>query len=512
MVDSRVRRAVGAMRTAAGKRTGTGALLAAALFLAGASPAPSAGATPVLEADAFVRAEGADDFAPTKGGAAVAPSSSVRTAPGVSSGLTIAEGVSVRMAPSTTFGIRSTSWLPPEHPGASPVRAFQVQLSEGEIDLEAHDPTGALGILVMLPGGRSVALWRGSGNVAIHGDDVAVALYDGMAIAGAGQKWRPLLPRTGVILGAKTVSATHAVPDAPAWIEGARASTPPFAVVRGDERAIVGGDWVPVTDAASYRVEVGADAHLTGAIATSKSDAASMKTDPLAPGAYFARVRVVAADGIEGAPSTVKALRVARLSLPPLAVSAPGGAVVLAAAQAVTLDDPRDLEVATASDYDPKALPRWIPASSELTLGGAAKRTLLIRHASSHVQTKLLLVRRQLHAHVSFNPPRPVWPQTPVDIVVKVEDPTGYLDPSLEPLAIDVHVDLDRPDLAWKHTGDTWTARVEPMAPPGPWVVRVGVQDRAGVAIGASLIDVDQVDGPGIVQAKYAPGDAQVMK
>ena len=158
----------------------------------------------------------------------------------------------------------------------------------------------------------------------------------------------------------------------------------------------------------------------------------------------------------------------------------------------MTLDDPRDIEVATASEYDPNAAPRWIPASSELTLGASRKRTLLIRHASSHVQTKLLLVRRQLHAHVSFNPPRARWPETPVDVVVKVEDPSGYLDPSLEPLTIDVRVDLDKPELTSGPTkGDTWTARVPPHAPPGPWVVRVSVQDRAGVPIGASLLDVD---------------------
>jgi hypothetical protein len=472
-------------------RSGTFLALAAAAFLlTGAASAPVA-PNPTLGGDAFVRAEGGDDFAPTKTGATVSPSSSVRTAPGVSASMKVTDGVIVRMAPSTTFALRAPSWLPVEHPGASPVRAVQLQLSEGEVDLEARDPSSAMGFLVLLPGGRSVALWRGSANVAIHGDDVAVALYDGMAIAGAGQKWRPLSPRTGVVLGPKTVSATHPVPEAPVWIEGTRATTPSFALVRGDDRAAVGADWQAIPDATSYRVETGPVAELNGALAITKTDGTSMKTDPVTPGSYYTRVRALSSDGIIGAPSPVKALRVAKLSLPPLAFAAAGGAVVLASTEAVTLDDPRDIEVATASEYDPNALPRWVPAESALTLGAAAKRTLLIRHAPSHIQTKLLLVRRELHAHVSFNPPRPRWPETPVDIVVKVEDASGYLDPAREPLAFDVRVDLEQPVLNWNHTGDTWIARVPPHAPPGPWVVRVSVQDRAGVTIGASLLDVD---------------------
>jgi hypothetical protein len=487
-----------------------GALVVSGVFLSGAAPAPPSGPTPVLKGDAFVRPEGADDFSPMKAGTALAAGSSIRTAPGVTTSLKIAEGVSIRMAPSTTFTLRATSLLPSEHPGATAVHAFQVQLSEGEIDLEAHDPGGALGLLALLPGGRSVALWRGSGNVAIHGDDVAVALYEGMGIAGSGAKWRPLLPNTGVVLSPRNISATHATPAAPSWVDGSSATTPPFAIVRGDERAAVGGDWGAVPGAVAYRVEVGSDPKMIGPLQISKTDRSTMKTDPVPPGGYFVRVRALTADGLEGPASTPKALRVARLIVPSLAFSAPGGAIVLSDNQAVRLDDPHDIEVATASEFDPNAAPRWVPATSDLTLAGSTKRTVLIRHDPSHVQTKLLLVSRQLHAHVSFNPPHPRWPESPVDVVVKVDDPSGYLDAAREALQIDVLVDLDKPSLTWAHEGNTWTARVPPHAPPGPWVVRVSVQDRTGVPIGAALLDVD--GPPQIQKARLSSGDLQVSK
>jgi hypothetical protein len=85
--------------------------------------------------------------------------------------------------------------------------------------------------------------------------------------------------------------------------------------------------------------------------------------------------------------------------------------------------------------------------------------------------------------------------------MVKVEDPSGYLDPARETLTFDVHVDLDKENLSWSHTGDTWTARVAPHVPPGPWVVRVGARDWTGMAVGEALLDVD---GPQLRQAGAA--------
>jgi hypothetical protein len=121
------------------------------------------------------------------------------------------------------------------------------------------------------------------------------------------------------------------------------------------------------------------------------------------------------------------------------------------------------------------------------------------------METKLFLVRRELRARVSFNPSGPRWPENPIDITVKVEDLSGYLDPAREPVNFEVRVDLDVTPLSWTHSGDTWKARVTPRGGPGPWVVRVNVADRAGVPIGASLIDVD---GPVVPRATFRGGES----
>jgi hypothetical protein len=473
---------------------GIGVLVSGSLTIAGSAQAVEP--TPTLKGKGLVRTSGDADFAPAADGTALASGAGVQAPSDRQVAIRVGPGVFIHLAPSSEVMVRPALWLPAERPGASPVRALQVILTSGEIDLESHAPGGDLGLQVMLPGGRSVALWRGDANVALSGDTVTSALYDGMAIAGtAAGKWKPLTPGNGVVLAAKANPVGKVSPGVATWADAASSGAPPFALVRGDERATLGAAWSAVQGAASYRVEFAPTADFSGPVLTSSTENPSFKTEALGPGSYYLRVRSISADGLEGPLSTPKALRVAKLTIPPLATATAQGAIVIAGTQAVTLDDPRDIEVATASEFDPTAAPRWVPATEELSLGSATRRVLRIRHIPSQVESSLILVRRQLRAHISFTPAQAHWPDNPVDIIVKVDDPSGYIDAAHEPLTIDAQVDLDRLALNWAHNGDTWTARVPPRAPPGPWVVRVNVQDKTGVGIGASLIDIDDAHG-----------------
>ncbi len=462
------------------------------LSLTVGASARAAEPTPTLKGQGLVRPSADADFAPAADGAALPSGFAVKAPSDREVTIRVGQGVLVHLAPDTEVTVRPASWLPPERPGAPPTRALQVILSKGELDLESHAPANDLGLLVMLAGGRSIALWRGDASVAFDGDTVTSALYGGMAIAGASATaWKPLTPGSGVVLAPKGNPIGKASPGAPVWANARNSPVPPFALVRGDERATLGASWSAVPGAASYRVEFAPTADFSGPVSYSSTETPTFKAEALGQGSYYVRVRSISADGLEGPVSSPKALRVAKLTVPPMATAAAQGAIVIAGTQAVTLDDPRDIEVATASEFDPAAAPRWVPATQELSLGSATRRVLRIRHVPSQVESSLTLVRRQLRAHVSFTPAQAHWPQSPVDIVVKVEDPSGYLDAAGEPLDIDTHVDLDKVALTWKRSGETWIARLPPRAPPGPWVVRVNVQDKTGVPIGASLMDID---------------------
>jgi len=485
-----------------------GTVIAAGVGFGGAGTAfaRSVDPTPMVHGGAFVRATDGEDFAPASDGAAVAAGNAVRSSPTRAARLDVSDGVSVRLAPGTSLVVRSMQWLPAEHPGATPVRALQVSLMSGEIDVDVHDPKGAVGVTVLLPAGRSVALWRGSANVSLDGERAAVALYEGMAIAGSGARWQALTAGKGVILAPKSDPTTRPIPSRPEPSQDASAASS-FVLMRGGEGGVVGAAWTAAQGAGTYRFELAHDMDMTSDVTLVSATSPTFRSDPLVAGSYAVRIRAISPDGIVGPASAPTTLRVARITLPKGAFAAPDGNVVLPESGSLLLDDPRDIEVATVVRHDmPDDALFWTPASTEIPLGSGARREIRVRHALSHTETSFVLVRRTLHARVWFTPKQARWPANPVDIFVKVTDDSGYVDPAREAIDIDTRVDIDRVPLNWQHKGDTWSARLAPQASAGPWVIRVDVKDSAGSPIGASLLDVDGPAGdPTLQQAAYRP-------
>jgi len=470
-----------------------GAAMASAVTVGGAPRAYArpGDPTPVVHGGALVRLTETGDFAPASEGAAVAAGAVIRAGASRAVRLDVGNGVSVRLAPGAALVVRSMTWLPAEHPGATPVRALQVNLTTGEVDVVVHDPKGATGVTVLLPGGGSMALWRGSANVALDGEQAAIALYEGMAIAGSASKWQPLTAGKGLVLTPKGGPVTHAIPGPVEWSHDAGAPSA-FALARGDEGGVVGASWSAARGASRYRVELARDAAMIGDVTVSSATAPVFRSEPLTTGGYTLSVRAVSPDGILGPVSDPMALRVAHVTVPRGGFVARDGNVVVPPSGALILDDPRDLEVATVLHRgmtDDSLF--WAPATSRITLGTAARRDVRIRHVSSHTVTSFSLVPRTLRARVTFGPRHAHWPENPVDIVVKVDDPSGYLDGAAEAVDIDTRLGIAAMPVNWQRAGDTFTARVSPQMGPGPWVVRVDVKDSTGASIGASWLDVD---------------------
>jgi hypothetical protein len=408
--------------------------------------------------------------------------------------LEIGDGVSVRLAPGTTLVVRPMGRLPAEHPGAPSIPSLQVLLTAGELDVTVHEPHHALGVSIFLPNGGSVAIWRGSANVARRGDDTTAALYEGLGIAGAGSGWQPLTPGKGVVLST-TKLATHAIPAKPEWPAGAGAD-PLVAMVVGNEQGSVDATWTPSPDASEYRVEVAESPTMTGHVRLTSLPgvAPQFHGGGLTASAYSLRVRAVSADGIVGPPSAPRSVRIARVVLPPGAVVAPDGALVLPVGTGLSLDDPRGFETATLGSHDvPDDALFWSPAPTKIGLESGHRARVRVRNKASHMARTFVLAQRALHARVAFQPAHPKWPTNPVDIVVTLDDPAGYTDPASETVTLDARLDLTHLDLPWQHTGATWTARVNPQWTAGPWVIRVDVADSTGAAIGGSLVDVDPI-------------------
>jgi hypothetical protein len=448
----------------------------------------------VVDGDALVRAQGSTDFTPTPRGTQVALGSALRAPEGGSLAMTLSDGVTVSLGAGATASLMGLSWLPAEHPGAKPVRAFQIMLTSGELRFDVpNEAAHPRGIIVMLPGGGSIASWRGSANLATKGDRTAVAVYEGTAIAGGGGQWRPVSAGgAAVFSGSAPPSMRPGIPAAPTWSAATNAS---FAVVRGPEKQRMSVAWNPVDGAASYRVEVASDSSMAHVMAQSvvEAPALSLMTEPLGSGRYYARVQALTADGIMGLPSAPRSMRIVQATLPSSAMLANDGVVVLPPAGAIALDDPRDVEVGYQNAVEVPYEPVWVPAPETLRLADGVLRVVRLRDAITHVEAprRLTLVRRDLRAIVELTPKGAKWPEQPVTVTVRAYDPSGRLDATRENLTFDVRVNLDPAPLTWQHVGNVWTAHIAPRVPPGPWAVRVAVTDSVGAPIGAGLLEVE---------------------
>ncbi|MFO0557639.1 MAG: LysM peptidoglycan-binding domain-containing protein [Polyangiales bacterium] len=100
------------------------------------------------------------------------------------------------------------------------------------------------------------------------------------------------------------------LPGAPAWASGFA----PLVLVSGDDRASVRGSYARATSGPTpvvWHVQLARDAQFNDLIVDARVPAAVTNLDAqLLPGAYFARVSAVDADGFEGRPSAVATMRV----------------------------------------------------------------------------------------------------------------------------------------------------------------------------------------------------------
>ena len=144
--------------------------------------------------------------------------------------------------------------------------------------------------------------------------------------------------------------------------------------------------------------------------------------------------------------------------------------------------------MATQSEYNPNAPPaldRGVERAHPRI--GASWKTLRIRHIPSHVESKLILARRD-HARVTFAHPAR-WPEPRRHRGEGRGSERLYRSGDGAAL-INTRVGLN----GWSSCGfrrvfvdDAGAGR----SSGGPWNRRVDVQDRTGATIGASLLDID---------------------
>lgn len=132
------------------------------------------------------------------------------------------------------------------------------------------------------------------------------------------------------------------------------------------------------------------------------------------------------------------------------------------------------------------------PLPETLRLAGdEARRTVRVRVAGDRTNDALIeLERRQLAADVRLTPVTARWPKDPVQVHVRLEDPSGRVPLDKVQPRIGASLSGNPIELNLTHSADGWHGEVAPRPGAGPWILRVEVVDEAGHALGRNFLEI----------------------
>jgi hypothetical protein len=378
-------------------------------------------------------------------------------------------------------------------------RGYHLVLEEGELEVRMPlAPKGAHAFLVSTTAG-TLTDWRGQLHVKVHNESTAAAIYEGALVVGSNGIGFPVYDGAGILIRrGVNPDKSRVIPATPQWDE----TSGGFAMGAGGAPSLIRLSWQPVENVASYRVEIATDPTMVRVIdRLTTSDANCSTTNPLEPGRYWAHVRAVGKEGIVGAWSAQRPVRIVRYELPEGAFVAADGAIVLPDDASVFVPGSEGLQVA----YEPTStfsrnikIPLyWSALAGGLRLSkDAPLRIVHLRDPASGSEAKLVLARRRLSARVELAPSNARWPLDAIDARITVSDPSGLLDLAVEPVFVEATLDLAPLGVAWHRSGMTWTGRIAPRHISDPSIVRVVVKDGRGAEIGRGFVELEPVAAP----------------
>lgn len=391
------------------------------------------------------------------------------------------DGVVLRLGPDARL-----RWWPSARlslGGASTTPADVLGLLEGAAVVEDPLPTAKSrhGVLVQLPGGLAGVTAGGRLQVVTDGRSSAVANLEGTAWASPNGSSHVLDPGTGW--------STSKVDVSPFPIAGApvlTAARHAFSGITGGV-AIDGVRWSRVEGASAYVLRFGPETGggATETLRTSEPfQPRAFRTVP--PGTYRATVAAIDEHGLEGRESAPLPLHVVGVTLPPGATLDDDGAVTLAARAAVALTHATGLLVAYGAARE------WSAAPPEVRLFRGEPTLVRIRDPRDATGFDLSLQPRRFELRVSVGPKRATWPGDAVHISIRATDGHGGAAPSTVELHPVVTLGVEPLPVEFERQGSSLVADVAAPADPGPgpWVVRVQVNDQFGNSIGRDFVEI----------------------
>jgi hypothetical protein len=379
----------------------------------------------------------------------------------------------------------------------SAVRTSTYKLLDGHV--AASVPRSGRG-LVIESKGASLAVGRGgAARVSLKGGMVAFgAVEGGVHVRTESTRWTELRPGQAARVAGSAVSPPRELIGAPSWtVSGVGAG--PIGLAPNHAEASVGGAWSRVAGAVGYRVQIARDAAFRDIFETIVTEPGVSSFATRAPiGGYFARVSAIDPDGLESVASPARQMRV-------VAVGLPAGGISDSAKRTLVLPEARPLRVEGGEGVE-LALdkPYFGSPNVDVHAVAAGTRRLWVRLKNDWSSaTAFNVERRALHAQIEMTPHNARWPTDPIDITVKLEDPSGLEDPtSIEP-ELRVMVNLEEVRTTWTRSGTTWRAHLPPRKIGNNTVVRVIAVDEHKNQLGRAFLEIEPAPRkPSLVAAK----------
>ncbi|MEZ4229134.1 MAG: hypothetical protein R3B89_08225 [Polyangiaceae bacterium] len=326
---------------------------------------------------------------------------------------------------------------------------------------------------------RGIALSHGGRMEAlVDGDYASFANLAGDVLTSTGQRYTPLRVKrirsfnsaipggseTSLLPAPKLVAERqlYAVTSAPVQLEGL--------------------SWTPPEKSKAFEVSVtGPDLSYT--VETSKPELSSAPV-ALTPGRYQTRVSAIDGFGHRGIASQPLAIRVVGVDLPPGAFIDRRGVIRLGESQAMHFTAAEGLRLTLGARRP------YRNAQAAIGLLGGSTTYVHLRLPQTNELLTTKISPRGIIAKVRLTPRLASWPKDDVNVRVTLENTDGGEVPNFIRPKLSATLGIDPLALEWRREGGAYVAKVPKPDGPGPWVVRVQVDDQYGIELGRDVLEI----------------------
>lgn len=323
-------------------------------------------------------------------------------------------------------------------------------------------------------GGRLEAL--------VDGEYASYANRGGSVLTSTGRRYTPLDPN-------RVRSFNAAIPD------GTETSLLPAPTVSAERRlyaatsapVTLGGlSWTEGQKANGFEVSVtGGDLRYT--VETSKPALDAIPVT-LRPGHYQTRVSAIDGFGHRGIASAPVSIRVVGVELPPGAYVDAQGVIRLGESQAMHFTAAEGLRL-TQGPRRP-----YTSAETAIRLLGDSPSYVHLRLPQTNELLTTKIAPRGIVAEVRLSPRLAAWPKDDVSVRVVLKNTDGGGVPSFIQPKLSATLGIDPLQLDWRRDGAAYVAKIPKADKPGPWVVRVQVDDQYGIELGRDVLEIVRSD------------------